>query len=363
MACSVVLWIILLIVNHKDTTQLVSKDEGAEKVVTLNNEISSIAMYDTKYFYSESDDTITTFYVYDFETQTTDEVFHMPKFMIRGRYYTFIDDILYFYMGIDTGEDVKNVLYAMDFSEQKMYAVNENVYAKKFIPLANFKNQLFALQSDKDESGQVKSWIEKINENGTVEKVNMSQDVTAILDSEDKIMSHGIANIDADEQYLFALEVVTKEAGNEYYFVRYDTDLNLVDATHITDALKNTEVGEGINTFYAYGNYFCITNFSCRSVLCEVKDQEVNTLLYGNELEYVRNSLHDNLYEYFWVRGTNDIYRLNTQGGELDLLNFDLNNDVLVINYIAGSGNKLAVMKKPKEYGVYDRTIYFLDVN
>ena len=68
-------------------------------------------------------------------------------------------------------------------------------------------------------------------------------------------------------------------------------------------------------------------------------------------------------HKYFWVRGTNDIYRLNTQSGEVDLLNVDLKNDELVINYIAGSGNKLAVMKKTKEYGVYDRTIYFLDVN
>lgn len=205
-------------------------------------------MYGTKLFYSESDDAVTAFYVYDFENKTRDEIFDMPKFMLRGRSYTFIEDIVYFYLGVDTGKNIKNVLYAMDFSEQKMFPVNENIYAQKLIPLINVNEQLFALQGDRDESGNVKFWIEKNNENGTIENVNISQNVTTVLNLEDKMMSHRIAYFDADERYFYTIEVVTTDLGNEYYFVRYDTDLNFVDATTITDILKNTEVGEGICT-------------------------------------------------------------------------------------------------------------------
>lgn len=165
-ACSVLLGIIFWIDYNKVTTQLVSKDEVIENTaqgyeVTFKKSTDKIAMYGTKLFYSESDDAVTAFYVYDFENKTRDEIFDMPKFMLRGRSYTFIEDIIYFYLGVDTGKNIKNVLYAMDFSEQKMFPVNENIYAQKLIPLINVNEQLFALQGDRDESGNVKFWIEK----------------------------------------------------------------------------------------------------------------------------------------------------------------------------------------------------------
>lgn len=70
-----------------------------------------------------------------------------------------IDDILYFYISTYSDNDMKNVLYAVDFSEMKMTPISENLYLQKLIPVVEMNNKL-ALQGKLLSDGSMNTFLE-----------------------------------------------------------------------------------------------------------------------------------------------------------------------------------------------------------
>ena len=112
--------------------------------------------------------------------------------------------------------------------------------------------------------------------------------------------------------------------------------------------------------FYAFDNYFCITDYSGNSILCEYSVDGIDVLLCENDLEYVPNSSNNTKYEIFYVRNTNNIYRLDTQKGTLDIRNYDTENGQSVIRCVLAYGNMLIIVKNSLLETDLDEKIYFL---
>ena len=322
-----------------------------EYEVVVNNEnsrISRIAIFNEKVLYMKKNGA--EFYVYDYTTSQNKYVYSISNFMLRGRSYTFIDDKLYFYVSTNSDGEIKNELYEFDFTEDEMKLICENAYDQKLIPIATSNDKILALQGHLSENGVAEFWIESITENGEINKINLSKGLN---------YDRRIKYIDADQNYVYSIEESIVSDKKEYFYIKYNHEFELIEMDNITEIFEKSEISESIGTFYAFGDYFCITDISCASIICHVKNDKIDILLYDKALEYVRNSCLNNRYEYFYVRRTNNIYRLNNETGDLVLLDYELENDTSCVRYIMGDGNTLGVVKISEK--TESEKIYFIE--
>lgn len=69
-------------------------------------------------------------------------------------------------------------------------------------------------------------------------------------------------------------------------------------------------------------------------------------MLRGNDMEYVPDFGGNLNYRYFFARGTNDIYRLNTETRELITQEYDTENDTSVIRTVLTDGKRMLLSKR-----------------
>lgn len=302
-----------------------------------------ISVFGSQLLYMEMQNTIADFYVYNFQTGLKQKVATIEDFALKGRSNIAINDILYFYISTYNGNDMKNVLYMMDFSEIKMEPISDNVYTQKLIPITEIDKQVVALQGDISFDGSLYTFLEVIDEVGDIEKATLrSNEVSSTLSERSE---HNIIYIDGDGEYLYALELVVDESDTNYYLVKYTSDFSFVSATNITSIFNDYEITDNIGIFYASDKFFCITDYSGTSIVCKYTMNEIEMLLCESDLEYVFNYGDSTEYEFFYIRNTNRIYRLNTLTGNMEIQNYSLENEQSIIRCILAYGNALMVVK------------------
>lgn len=297
-----------------------------------------INIYKSEVLYMEMTGGSADFYVYNFATQSKQKVSTVSNFALQGRGNALVGDTAYFYIGIDDGGDVKNVLYAMNYTKKKMYVVSENSYSKKLIPLIEFKNQVLALQENKRDDGDVESFFEVIDDRGKAERVMLRKNGTG------NSASQNIINFDGDGQYLYLVEMKSVKEDIHYFIAKYDMDFNFIEETEITKIFAKYNI-ENVAVFHAFNNYFCITDLSGNSILCKLESGELSALLREGDLEYVVNSCKNPDYEFFYIRRTNEIYRLNVKQGKIEKQNYNLENDTSNIRCVLLYDNTLLITK------------------
>ena len=125
-------------------------------------------------------------------------------------------------------------------------------------------------------------------------------------------------------------------------FCLHQCILTLIGAISI---FTEYEITTTIGKFYALGDYFYIKDFSNNAILCKCDDNGIQVLFYGNFFEYVVNFGHNEPFEYFYVKQTNNVYCLNTQTSSFEIQNFDLENEHTVIRCMHAYDKRLMIGK------------------
>ena len=131
----------------------------------------------------------------------------------------------------------------------------------------------------------------------------------------------------------------------QYFLNKYDLDFICVGTIDITSIFRDYEITDNVGGFYAFNNYFCITDYSGVSIICKYTDKEIEMLLCEANLEYIPNSNNKTGYELFYLRNTNNIYRLNKQTGVLKIQNYSMENEQFVIRCVLSYDNMLMISK------------------
>mgnify|MGYP000609304398 CR=1 FL=1 len=97
--------------------------------------------------------------------------------------------------------DIKNVLYAVDFSEMKMTPISENLYLQKLIPVVEMNNQVIALQGNALSDGSIDTFLETITKDGDFKQISMDSSKIYSTSAECNMIY-----IDSDNEYLYVLE-------------------------------------------------------------------------------------------------------------------------------------------------------------
>ena len=236
--------------------------------------------------------------------------------------------------------DIKNVLYAVDFSEMKMTPISENLYLQKLIPVVEMNNQIIALQGNALSDGSMNTFLETITKDGDFKQISIDSSKVYSTSAECSIIY-----IDSDNEYLYVLERAKNNSDTQYFLNKYDLDFICVGTIDITSIFRDYEITDNIGVFYAFDNYFCITDYSGVSIVCKYIDKEIEMLLCEANLEYIPNSNNKTGYELFYLRNTNDIYRLNKQTGALEIQNYSMENEQFVIRCVLSYDNMLMISK------------------
>lgn len=329
--------------------------------VTLkrNNLRTYIEQYQAKLFYMEIDNNIADFYVYDFCSKENRKIYTICDFALKGTSKTLIDDKLYFYVSIYQHDNLQNILYVMDFSANDMQIVSENSYSQKLIPLTEYNGKLLALQRNISDNGVNDTFIETINDRGESKKIALQNNSNNNLYSE----LHQLLYLDSNGTFLYIVEKEMIGSEVKYYVVKYDTDFRLLEKINITNLFIDYEITDNIGTFYAFKDFFCITDYSNNTIICKIYKGNILVLLCDSDIEYVESCSGNTSSEFFFHRGTNDIYVLDTQTGEMQIRNYNLNNDSSVIRCVLLYDDYLMIVKHSLSEDDHTEGLYLISQN
>ena len=201
-------------------------------------------------------------------------------------------------------------------------------------------NQIIALQGNALSDGSMDTFLETITKDGDFKQISMDSSKVYSTSAECNIIY-----IDSDNEYLYVLERAKNNSDTQYFLNKYDLDFICVGTIDITSIFRDYEITDNIGVCYAFDNYFCITDYSGVSIICKYTDKEIEMLLCEANLEYIPNSNNKTGYELFYLRNTNDIYRLNKQTGALEIQNYSMENEQFVIRCVLSYDNMLMISK------------------
>ncbi len=309
-----------------------------------------IDLYETKLLYMETGKADTAFFIYNFQDGSNKKILTVGNFALKGMSNAFIDDALYFYMSLYHGTELENDLYVVNFSEERMHAVSKNRYCQKLIPLTVLDGKLISLQGDYSENGIFQSFIEMQDGGQTMERVQLHSAAS---------QPRRIVSIASDNTYLYAIEISDSDPDKKCFIVKYDRNFSSISEMDITEILKKYEITSGIASFSVFQNYFTMTDYSSNTILCSFADGNNQALLCETDVVYVPNDSVNSPHEYLYKRNTNEIYRLDTESGKIEIQNYDLENDTYSIRVILSYGDNLLIVKQP-DHGNGKENVYLI---
>ena len=339
--------------------KMLAEDDGRTYVATFEkqNLRDYISVVGTRLLYMDFNQYEANFYIYDFQAETTEKIKTVSNVALKGGEDVVIDNICYFYLAVSHFGDLKNVLYAVDFSTNEMYSVSDNMYSAKMIPLISVEEQVVALQGNKLSNGNVDTFLEILHENGDTTRIDLTQNDVGIPENQDK--GPYILYVDSDDENIYALEKTGIGAEARYYLTRYASDYSCTFAQEITSIFAEYEITTAIGKFYAFGDYFYIRDFSNNAILCKCEDNSIQMIYCERGLYYVVNFDSNEPYQYFSTR-MNDIYRLNVETGSFEKKSYDFENERLEIYNIMAYNKRLLIVEEIKTDRTLEEKVYLV---
>ena len=297
---------------------------------------SILGVFDAKVLYYTLGSDHNMCYMYDFETQQCQAIGPLGDFNYASRVEAFIDDTLYF-------ELYEGAFWTFDFSDKELSKAQESNQPLNLIMMTNLGDKILALHGKKDNEGTMEYYLQTLDREGNFTPVALGHNDLNSFAAQSA--DHKIRHIDSDGEYIFALEVTGSEDDSRYYVTKYTSDFECVYAKEITSILDENDI-DHVTYFYAFNDYFVVHDMSVSyTILCRYTDDEMEMLMSGDKLVYAENSGVNDTFEYFYIRRSNELFRLNKQTGVIEPLNCELSNDNTTIQWIKVSEDNLVIEK------------------
>ena len=202
--------------------------------------------------------------------------------------------------------------------------------------------------------------MQMIDEYGNATRISLLQNDIGILNiKETSKVQHQVVCIDSDAEKIIALEGINTGGSTKYYVTKYASDYNCVFAQDINSIFEDYAITKTISSFYAFGDYFMLSDFLGTSILCGFKETRIEVIFCESNIEYARNYYKNGKFEHFYIPETNNIYRLDLCTGVLESLDYDLDNEKYVIRSILAYDDKLMISKYTGD-GEHEEVLYLL---
>ncbi len=320
-----------------------------------------IDIYKSQILYMEINKNVAEFYIYDISTKTKTKIKTIKNFALKGKSNILLNNKLYFYISIYGDPDLKNQLYAVDFTKKSMEYISENSYSQKLIPMARIGDNIFALQGILNNKTKItQTFIENYDFNTSSKKAKKFLEKSiATNDSSVSNSARQFLYIDGDHDYLYAIEKGFTKGKAQYFLTKYDKNKKLINESFFNNIFTENNITDNVGLFYAFDDYFCIIDYSNNALIGKIESGKLKVLLCDTNLDYVVNYL-DSRYEFFYRRQTNEIYMLDKEKGVIKKQTYELDNSSSDIRCVLSYGDKLLVVKAPKD-NIKNEKFYFID--
>ncbi len=320
-----------------------------------------IDIYKSQILYMEINKNVAEFYIYDISTKTKTKIKTIKNFALKGKSNILLNNKLYFYISIYGDPDLKNQLYAVNFTKKSMEYISENSYSQKLIPMARIGDNIFALQGILNNKTKItQTFIENYDFNTSSKKAKKFLEKSiATNDSSVSNSARQFLYIDGDHDYLYAIEKGFTKGKAQYFLTKYDKNKKLINESFFNNIFTENNITDNVGLFYAFDDYFCIIDYSNNALIGKIEGGKLKVLLCDTNLDYVVNYL-DSRYEFFYRRQTNEIYMLDKEKGVIKKQTYELDNSSSDIRCVLSYGDKLLVVKAPKD-NIKNEKFYFID--
>lgn len=303
-------------------------------------------LYGQKGFFCRMADGSELYYIADLQTGELKKVGEAKNHSLTGRNYAMIGDTMYFYVTVRGSERPKNVLYAVDFSKEKMDTVCENTYNMKLIPLISLDGELYALQGDLV-GGKTMTFVERIKPSGKSERVE--------FDRGENAEERRVLFMESDGEFVYTYE----ESADTGYISKYDSGFSLVSELDITNVVLQYPFG-GVGAVRVFENYFYLADLGGASRLCRYDENGAEVIMFDYALEHVLNS-GETEHEYFYIRRTNELYRLDPKNCTFERVAVPDEGEDSVIRYMISNNGTLLMAKcsSDVEADTWERIYYY----
>jgi hypothetical protein len=347
--------------NNKSTNSNTLNKVQAYNVTFDNSALRTyIDIYETKLLYMETNESAADFYIYNFQNGSKKKILTVENFVLKGISNTFINDTLFFYVSLYKGEDLENNLYAVNFSEDKMYVESKNINSQKLIPLTSVDGNLIALQGNVLNNGDFTSFIEMRDKAKNTNQVHLDR---GIKTQDSNTNSRQIVYITSDDKYLYAIEKSNSDSHLNCFITKYDLDFTLVNEINITNIIKEYDITSGVGSFFVFDHYFSITDYSNHTIVGDLVENTNRVIFYENDVEYIKKYADRSPYEFFYKRNTNEIYRFDPPSGKIQVQKFNLDNTSSDIRVVLSYGDQFLIVKQPIIDNDKNENVYLIPKN
>ncbi len=254
-----------------------------------------------------------------------------------------VGDKVYFWKCDVYAEGTRNRLFELDLKEYTASVFSE--YDCGFTvstPFALVNGEMLAVKKYRDRENKTTDYsLVKVKDNGKLKEIKLGKnEIINIADNANK--NSGLA----------AIEKAGTGEDTRYYLTQYSPDLELIESADVTAIFKQYNYSEDF-VFSMFGNCFMFKEPGEGNVLCRL-DSGVPEVIHKDDWVYkhIENlGPPDEKYEYFFTDGTNEIYCLNIETGEVSPKSHNNENET---HYLIGAcrwGDDFLLEKLHKDFG------------
>lgn len=293
---------------------------GSNEDGVLTRELSSsyttstLAIIDGKMIYSELGNNGVTFFSLDIGSNKRTEIGSIPEYVMSANCAQLPDNSLYLYVTVeDEDGDRTNNLMQIDYVGGQLKCLSSDNKCSPMIELYGTQQELIAIKVSA--SGDGENWIEILDpESGKVlDTINAPEQETFVVGA--------VAGTELD-----VLSYRELEQGNYSFFIKqYDLDslqeFGTISLDNIQDYISEARIGE----FERIGNYLYFENYSNKSLIAEINEDEVEEIMQEDDLALVSgNSDYTVQDATFYVRRTDRCFSFDPDTGVTKDIDLDL---------------------------------------
>lgn len=250
-----------------------------------------MALHQNKLLFMEMGTHKFCYYVLDLETFECKKIKTIRNASYQSGNSVLVGDKLYF--SVNAKEK-----YVMDFFTDTVKRAS--YVPKDAVLLTEYDGSLLVRR--KDPSDNSTECIEAIDENGEA--------VPFVLNNNLKMQPICLSG------YGETLSAIEK-GENKYYFTRYDRDFKMTECVELAKLFSRYGITESIANFSVFGNSFYVSDFSNNALICMAEQGEVTVLMCENDIVPVKDFSDHASRVLFRRIGTNEMFTLETQTGEI----------------------------------------------
>ncbi len=329
---------IFIIAYHNSPAGVMGKNELQPVQADFDDILSYKALINDSFIYLSLDgNNAATYYRHYINNNKKVAVGAMKNFYLSTKNSVVIDNKLYFYVNVikDNKEDTTNTLFCIDLAKNSMSSYENDDNSLPGITTYQFGGDIVTIKNKID--GETATTYLDIFD---VDSKSWRQENINTLNSGTNKGS-AIFGLYGNKEAVYVFHRNYSGKGNTTTSLRaYDRNMKELRTINIDDDLRSYILKSGIKEIAVFGDYIYTNNTSNYALLGKINGGTIEPIVKENDLELALSQTSPET-PFFYVRGANRCYTLDTETGIISIISLQIGNGYSIGCILADEKNIL----------------------